>query len=49
MAEAVATALGLPPDYFPEYRERTVIDRVKQDTQVRDEVFDRLAKGEGAE
>ena len=44
MAESVAVALGLPPDYFPEYRERIVIDRVKRDPETRDKVFDRLAK-----
>ena len=44
MAESVAVALGLPPDYFPEYRERIVIDHVKRDPKARDEVFDRLLK-----
>src|SRR5688572_24610170 len=44
MAESVAAALGLPPDYFPEYRERLVIDRMKADPEARDDVFDRLAK-----
>lgn len=43
MAQSVAAALGLPPDYFPEYRERIVIDRVKRDPEARDEVFDRLS------
>jgi transcriptional regulator with XRE-family HTH domain len=42
MARAVAVALGLPPDYFPEYRERTVIERVKRDPRIRDRVFDSL-------
>jgi transcriptional regulator with XRE-family HTH domain len=42
MAEAVALALGLPVDYFPEYREGVVIDHIKRDAQARDEAFDRL-------
>jgi hypothetical protein len=48
MTEAVAIALGLPADYFPEYREGVVVERVKRDPQLRDEVFDALtsqAKG----
>ena len=44
MAESVARALGLPSDYFPEYRERIVIDRVKRDPKARDDVFDSLAQ-----
>lgn len=44
MAESVAAALGLPPDYFPEYRESIVIDSVKRDSKARDEAFDRLVK-----
>jgi transcriptional regulator with XRE-family HTH domain len=42
MAEAVAIALGLPVDYFPEYREGVVVEHVKRNARVRDEVFDRL-------
>src|SRR5262245_10554975 len=42
MAEAVALALGLPVDYFPEYREGIVIDHVRRDAGTRDDVFDRL-------
>jgi hypothetical protein len=43
MAEAVASAFGLPPDYFPEYREGIVVDRVKRDSTVRDELFDQFS------
>jgi transcriptional regulator with XRE-family HTH domain len=43
MAKAVAMALGLPSDYFPEYREGAVIEYLKRDAQARDEVFDRLS------
>jgi transcriptional regulator with XRE-family HTH domain len=42
LAEAVATALGLPRDYFPEFREGVVVDRVRRDARLRDEVFDGL-------
>jgi hypothetical protein len=45
LTEAVATALGLPRDYFREYREGVVIDRVRRDARLRDEVFDRLNRG----
>jgi transcriptional regulator with XRE-family HTH domain len=43
MAKAVALALGLPPDYFPEYREGVVIGRVKDDPSLRDRIFDEFA------
>jgi transcriptional regulator with XRE-family HTH domain len=42
MAGSVAVALGLPVDYFPEYREGVVIEHVKRDARARDAVFDRL-------
>jgi transcriptional regulator with XRE-family HTH domain len=42
LTEAVAKALGLPSDYFPEYREGVVVDRVRRDEHLRDEVFDGL-------
>jgi transcriptional regulator with XRE-family HTH domain len=44
LAEAVASALGLPPDYFPEYREGVVVERVRHDGRLRDDVFDRLSR-----
>jgi hypothetical protein len=34
-----AIALGLPRDYFPEYREAFVIDRVRSDPRLRDELY----------
>ena len=42
MARSVAVALGLPVDYFPEYREGVVIEQMKRDARARDDVFDRL-------
>src|SRR5262245_65872803 len=42
MTEAVAVALGLQRDYFPEYRERVVVAQIKDDPGVRDEIFDLL-------
>jgi transcriptional regulator with XRE-family HTH domain len=45
MAKAVAVALGLPIDYFPEYREGVVVEFVKRDARTRDDVFDRLSSG----
>lgn len=44
LAGRAAEALGLPSDYFPEYREALVIDLVRRDARMRDELFDRLAK-----
>jgi transcriptional regulator with XRE-family HTH domain len=44
MAESVAVALGLPRDYFPEYREGVVIESVKHSPRVRDDFFDSLTR-----
>jgi transcriptional regulator with XRE-family HTH domain len=38
----IASALGLPHDYFPEVREATVIDRITSDAGLRDELYERL-------
>jgi len=40
----IGEALDLPHDYFPEYRESTVIDRVRADHMFRDELYDRLKR-----
>ena len=42
LAGRVAEALGLPRDFFPEYRESAVIDRLRRDGDLRDELYDRL-------
>jgi hypothetical protein len=36
LAGSVAKALGLPKDYFPEFREAFVIDKVKSDPRLRE-------------
>jgi transcriptional regulator with XRE-family HTH domain len=38
----VAHALDLPDDYFPEYREAAVIERIRSDSAWRDDLYDRL-------
>ena len=43
----VATALNLPHDYFPEYREATVIEHLKADQELRDEIYERIRGGTG--
>lgn len=40
----VARALGLPVDYWPEYRERLVIDCVRSQPRLREELYSRLAR-----
>jgi transcriptional regulator with XRE-family HTH domain len=42
LAGRIAEALGLPKDYFPEYRERYVIEKVRADRRLRDELYERL-------
>jgi transcriptional regulator with XRE-family HTH domain len=41
-AGRVATELGLPIDYWPEYRAQVVIDHVLADPDYRDAEYDRL-------
>lgn len=45
LARRVAVAFGLPEDYFPEYREASVIEAVRSRPRWRDELYDRLARG----
>jgi transcriptional regulator with XRE-family HTH domain len=40
----VARALGLPVDYFREYREDRVVDRVRADARLRDDIYDRFER-----
>ena len=42
LAQRVARALDLPPDYFKEYRERFVIDAVKRNPTWRERLYDQL-------
>lgn len=43
LARRVAGALGLESDYFPEAREGYVIERIRHDPRLRDDLFDRLS------
>jgi transcriptional regulator with XRE-family HTH domain len=38
----IAEALNLPAGYFPELREATVIEKVKKDPQLRDQLYKQL-------
>ena len=41
---AIADALDLPPDYFPEYRRLIVEEAVAADPRVRDRLYDSLRR-----
>jgi transcriptional regulator with XRE-family HTH domain len=43
LARRVATALGLPADYFPEYRKGFVLERIRTDAVLCDELYAKLA------
>ncbi len=38
----MATALGLPSDYFPEYRKGFVLERIRTDAVLRHELYVKL-------
>jgi transcriptional regulator with XRE-family HTH domain len=42
LARAIAEALGQPPDYFGEYREAALIEKIKQSPRMRDRLYDEL-------
>jgi transcriptional regulator with XRE-family HTH domain len=44
LAGRVAEALGLPSDYFPEYREAQVIAAVRRDPQLRERLYRTLGR-----
>lgn len=44
LARRVAEALDLKPDYFLEYREAVVIEAIREQPQLREELYDRLTK-----
>jgi transcriptional regulator with XRE-family HTH domain len=44
LVRRIAVALGLPHDYFPEFREAIVHEQVKLDAKLRDELYDRLRR-----
>jgi len=43
LAGRIAEALGLPVDYFPEYREMVIVRAVREDPALRDRLYKRLA------
>jgi len=43
LIERVARALAVPPSYFAESREHLVLEAVKNDPTLRDELYDQLA------
>ncbi len=45
LCRAVARALGLPEDYFPEYREALVVRSLRDDPRVRDRLYKLLRSG----
>lgn len=44
LARRVAVSLGLEPDYFLEYREAVVIEAVRGNRRLREELYDRLSR-----
>lgn len=44
LARRVALAFDLPLDYFPEFREAFVIERVQRDARLRDDFYRRLTE-----
>jgi transcriptional regulator with XRE-family HTH domain len=44
LTRRVALSLGLPPDYFPEFREAYVVEQVKSDPKLRNELYSRLKR-----
>jgi transcriptional regulator with XRE-family HTH domain len=46
LARRVAEALNLPFDYFVEYREAVVVDAIRNDPKLREQLYKRL-RGSG--
>jgi len=44
LARRVANALGLADDYFPEWREAFVVERLREDPRLRDQIYDRVRR-----
>jgi hypothetical protein len=42
LARRVAVALGLPPDYFPEFREAFVVEHIRRDADLRERLYKQL-------
>jgi hypothetical protein len=45
LAGRIALELGLPVDYWPEYREAVVVERVQSDATWRDRLYDCVSEG----
>jgi len=44
LTKRVALALRLPPDYFPEFREARVVEQIRSDPKLRNELYRRLKR-----
>jgi transcriptional regulator with XRE-family HTH domain len=44
LTSRVAAILGLPQDYFPEFREAYVVERIKAEPKLRNELYRRLRR-----
>lgn len=44
LTKRVAETLGLPSDYFPEFREAYVIERIKGDPKLRNRLYQQLKR-----
>jgi lambda repressor-like predicted transcriptional regulator len=42
LTRKVAEALGLPKDYFPEYRQAVVVERIRRDSRLRERLYAEL-------
>lgn len=47
LTRRVALALGLPADYFPEFREAYVVEKVRSDPELRNDLYARLTRERG--
>jgi len=44
LTSRVAVVFGLPADYFPEFREAFVIEKISSDPQLREQLYKRLTR-----
>lgn len=47
LAGQIAIALGLPRDYFPEYREAVAVEAVRGNEELRENVYRRVLRKRG--
>jgi transcriptional regulator with XRE-family HTH domain len=45
----VAASLGLPEDYFPETREALILDAIRTDPTLREQIYQRVVRAETSE